>query len=317
MSENFPSDLLEPLGPLTLSEVTFAAEDATAARMMPAPTSDAKVGGAQQPTRAASAAPSALITQYGSGCDTLGVLLSLQSFLTGAAIDARQWTERGGVGLCVMALTASCESVRSVGYDCLGRIMGAMDGGQSFAERRQVARLLLSLRDAVTTASMRIPAATASFVTHGLRVLLRPLHPQYKPLNSYVVSRPYFSLDEVPMFFDAFHGGGSRAREERIWLLQLLARSTRTQADLKLLKRPHALQLVMSLHDSLLSDAPTRRACLSVLLSAARIHEGARSLLIEYGVACGGGGRRRKRHIGVCELRAAREPHAHSAHLCI
>ena len=78
------------------------------------------------------------------------------------------------------------------------------------------------------------------------------------------------------MFFDAFHGGGSRAREERIWLLQLLARSTRTQADLKLLKRPHALQLVMSLHDSLLSDAPTRRACLSVLLSAARIHEGAR-----------------------------------------
>ena len=42
MSENFPSDLLEPLGPLTLSEVTFAAEDATAARMMPAPTSDAR-----------------------------------------------------------------------------------------------------------------------------------------------------------------------------------------------------------------------------------------------------------------------------------
>jgi hypothetical protein len=115
-------------------------------------------------------------------------------------------------------------------------------------------------------------------------VLLRPTHPQYRALNAYVVGRPYLKLDEVPMFFEAFHGGGPRAREERIWLLQLLGRSLVCDADLVMYKRRHALQLLLSLHDSPLADMPTRRACVHVLLAAAAVPEGAAQLLHEHGL---------------------------------
>ena len=44
----------------------------------------------------------------------------------------------------------------------------------------------------------------------------RPLPPpQYRALNAHIVGRPYLRLDETPMFFEAFHGGGSRSREAR------------------------------------------------------------------------------------------------------
>jgi hypothetical protein len=65
--------------------------------------------------------------------------------------------------------------------------------------------------------------------------------------------------------------------------LQLLARSLRFPSDLTLLRQRHTLKLLPSLHDSPLADAPTRRACLAVLIAAARLPDGARALLEEYG----------------------------------
>ena len=44
--------------------------------------------------------------------------------------------------------------------------------------RAQVYRLLCSLRDAVTEANAQLPSVIVQFVSHGLRVLLRPTHPQ-------------------------------------------------------------------------------------------------------------------------------------------
>ena len=48
-----------------------------------------------------------------------------------------------------------------------------------------------------------------------------------------------------------------------------------SDADLVMYKRRHALQLLLSLHDSPLADMPTRRACVHVLLAAAAVPEGA------------------------------------------
>ena len=217
--------------------------------------------------------------------EPLGTLLVLEQLLSIGRFDARQWAERGGTGLCVMALAAESAALRAVAYECLGRYMGVLMEGPSFAERRQVNRILCSLRDAVVVPNARLPCVTTAFVAHGLRVLLRPTHPQYRALNAYIVSRPYMPLDEVPMFFNAFHGGGPRAREERIWLLQLMSRALLSEADLAMCRHRHALQLILSLHDSPLADSPTRRACLGVLCAAARLPEGATALLHDHSIA--------------------------------
>jgi hypothetical protein len=47
----------------------------------------------------------------------LGALLALRHLLNAAPIDARQWVERGGVGLCVAALAAAAPAVRSLAYE--------------------------------------------------------------------------------------------------------------------------------------------------------------------------------------------------------
>ena len=83
-------------------------------------------------------------------------------------------------------------------------------------------RLLHALRDAITQADQRLPCVVVCFVAQGLGITVRPTHEQYKPLNAYVVSRPFLPLDEVPLFFSHFHSGSPSQYHDRLFLLSLL-----------------------------------------------------------------------------------------------
>ena len=121
-------------------------------------------------------------------------------------------------------------------------------------------------------------------MAQGLGITVRPTHEQYKPLNAYVVSRPFLPLDEVPLFFSHFHSGSPSQYHDRLFLLSLLQQGLRTSLDDPLLDGRHVLQLVLSLHDSPLADPTTRRACLLVLLRAAERPALADALLSRHAV---------------------------------
>jgi hypothetical protein len=86
------------------------------------------------------------------------------------------------------------------------------------------------------------------------------------------------------MFFEAFHGGGPRSREDRVWMLAQLRRGLRSEHDLSLCRHRHVLLLLMSLHDSALADGPSKRASLAVLSAAAELPAGAAALLHDHGL---------------------------------
>jgi len=163
--------------------------------------------------------------------------------------------------------------------------MAALTEGASFREREQVKRLLGALRDAITVADQQLPACIGTFVAHALLALTaRPPHSQYKPINSFLLSRPYLQLDEPPMFFASFHAGGERARDERLWSLALLRGGLRTDADVALVAKRHILQLLLAAHSSPICEAPQlRRATELVLQRAAALPAAAERLAAAHG----------------------------------
>jgi len=214
----------------------------------------------------------------------LGCLLVLRSMLRARQCDAPRWLVKGAAGLLVMGLSALSPTVRSLAYEGLAAFMGVLSEGPSFRERPHVLRLLRSLQDAITAPNQRLPATWAAFVAQGLAITAQPHHAQYKALNSFVLTRAYFDLDDVPMFFACFHSGRVTQREDRLWILALLHQGMRTDDDSTLCAGRHVLELVLGFHDASLADPQARRACLSLLLRAAGVPRGAEALLRRHGI---------------------------------
>ena len=133
-------------------------------------------------------------------------------------------------------------------------------------------RLLRSLQDAITKPNLRVPSLWSVFVAHGLAILAQPHHPQYKALNNYILTRAFFDLSDValffrcstpecelrttshrlqvPMFFHCFHSGSSTPRDDRLWMLALLSHGLRAEEDARLCGGRHVLELLLGLSDS-------------------------------------------------------------------
>ena len=257
-------------------------------------------------------------------CDALCVLMVLHALVGQGALEAPRWLKQGAVGVALIALSAERPLVRRLGYETLGSFMrqvsraqscpivpichtaaspfvtpqlphastisfcmltsSALEDGPSFRERPGVLRLLCSLRDAITQLDERLPCITTTFVAHGLYIMMQPHHAQYKPMNAFLLERPFLALDALPMFFATFHSGSPRQREERHWMLCVLRAGLRTEADESLCARRFVLQLILSFHDSHLADAGLRRACLGMLARAAELPEAAELLVHRHGV---------------------------------
>lgn len=224
------------------------------------------------------------VHRAGSMPEALGSLLVLRSLLHHRQCDAPRWLAKGAVSLLVMGLSAKSTEVRSLAYDALASFMTVLCDGPSFRERPQVVRLMRSLQDAITQINQRVPTLWAVFLAQGLVIASQPYHPQYKAMNSYVLTRAYFNLGDVPMFFSSFHSGSSSQRDDRLWILGILRQGLRTNEDAILLAGRHVLELLLGFHDSSVADLQARRACLSVLLRAGGVEEGAEALLRRHGI---------------------------------
>jgi len=125
----------------------------------------------------------------------------------------------------------------------------------------------------------------ACFIAYGLPILMQPAHPQYRPINRFLLSRPYLDLNEPPLFFSHFHGTGSkRPREDRLWLLAVLRSGLHSHIDFAMCSHGHVFQLLLSCHDSPFADVSTRDACLSVLLRATSLDQAASEMLGSLGI---------------------------------
>ena len=57
----------------------------------------------------------------------------------------------------------------------------------------------------------RVPGVIASFVLEALRVLQRPGHALYLPLNRFLLSRPQLDLEDIPMWYQCFNSASAKA----------------------------------------------------------------------------------------------------------
>jgi hypothetical protein len=151
-----------------------------------------------------------------------------------------------------------------------------------FRELPQVLVLLTCLKNSVKEPFQRLPTLHAAFVAEALHVVLRPAHPLYALINSYILKKGSLDLDDAPMLYELAGSSSSKAPAKnnasstaallatggadsapRQWLLRVLGRAMRCAADHACMRRRHGYFLLMSLATSPQSESEAQAAALS------------------------------------------------------
>ncbi|KAI8617126.1 ribosome 60S biogenesis N-terminal-domain-containing protein [Chytriomyces sp. MP71] len=184
-------------------------------------------------------------------------------------IDMKKVVESNALGLGVMALASENELVRKAGYFILDVAYTRFYKIEDMKEKLQLTLLLTMLKNGIAERSdsifPKLPTIIALFFSNALAILSKPEHFMYPLVNTFLLSRPTVDFEDVPMFYSLFNSSTDNCRRERVWLYKLLCGGLKNEADYKLYKRRHAIDLVMSFFHFPLADLAVRKLTFEVL----------------------------------------------------
>lgn len=200
---------------------------------------------------------------------TSGVRLAL-----GYTDSVQRLSETGIVSFCLMALSSSCEKIRSCAISVLGIILhaaGTIEAREktSWRNRPQLVMILNSVQrclviekacsmggesEADSSSIPKLMPIVALFLARASLVLSRPDDALYMPVNRYFLKTEYDhgafqDLNRLPGFMSLFCSANAdtdQSRAERIWALQLLRDGLVDSACYRLAASCHAPELILS-----------------------------------------------------------------------
>eukprot|EP00118_Oscarella_pearsei_P013623 m.110471 g.110471 ORF g.110471 m.110471 type:complete len:1895 (+) comp37396_c0_seq1:90-5774(+) len=199
------------------------------------------------------------------------------------SVDCRRVVERGVLALALSSLSSYDIHMRAVGYLALAEFLSQLEGAR-FREKPQIQLLLRNLVNAVTKANMRIPWLLACFAAKATSVLLKPDHKVYTMLNRFLLQRPVLELNDVPLFYELFNSSSLEHKAERLWMLHLLCDGLREYADYRIYQKRHVVEMVISHHDSQLSDTGSQELALKLVLRVLSIQKAVLDLMLHRGI---------------------------------
>ncbi|KAF9586448.1 hypothetical protein BGW38_004708 [Lunasporangiospora selenospora] len=198
----------------------------------------------------------------------LPLFATLMSF--GNQLDCRRLIEVNGLGMIVAALSSNDEQMRLAAYSLMDEFY-VMLSHATMREKSQLQLLLGTFKNSIVgreeTVAPRVPAAITSLVIHALATILRPDHFMYPHVNKFCLQRPTIDFEDIPMFYSLFNSSSDHHRKERVWLLRLLAASTKSTEDYKLFKRRHIIDLLVAFFNSHLSEPLSKKIVIEVLFN--------------------------------------------------
>lgn len=129
---------------------------------------------------------------------------------------------------------------------------------------------------ATNSESRRLPTYTTLFFAHALRVIFSPSSNLYPTTSRFLLQRPQFDLNDVPMLYAMLYSSmvsdvGKREgawKRERIWILRFLADGMVSSKDWLVLKRRHTWDLLATVFQSNQGEPNTQRLVLNVSITS-------------------------------------------------
>ena len=225
--------------------------------------------------------------EAGEGIYDPSFLLPLFAMALRDGLNGLDWVEivrTNIIGLAISSLSSRQAEMRTLGGYILAKTMSTLEQA-AFQEKPQLIYTLSLVRHAIpsptSTVSQtfpRLPPLITTFLAHTLRALASPSNPLYADTSRFLLQRPTFDANDVPMLFGMLYASGENHRRDRAWVVRLIRDATRSEADWRLLKRRKTVELLESLY-SISLDTTFRLLVLQALENISKIPPAALSLV--------------------------------------
>ncbi|BFZ58423.1 hypothetical protein PYCC9005_005485 [Savitreella phatthalungensis] len=161
--------------------------------------------------------------------------------------------ESGLVGVCLLGLSDGEVEVRARAAKVLGDVWTACEGATTVAVKSnaEVITFFNVLSESILPISLTdspLPRLITSFLAAALHVIQSPTHHLFEHVNRFLLARPAFELDDVPMWYALVGETDEHARSFG-WLVRMISPALTAQddaaTDIQPFRRRHVLETLM------------------------------------------------------------------------
>lgn len=124
---------------------------------------------------------------------------------------------------------------------------------------------LPSAPDSSDALPSRISTLHSLLLAHALRCIFYPSNVMYPLIMRFLLQRPEIDTSDVPMLFASLYSTSDEWRQERWWIIHLIADGMSQSQDWKILTRRHVWDLLATIFQSSPSDKSLRKSILEVI----------------------------------------------------
>ncbi|XP_033740037.1 nucleolar pre-ribosomal-associated protein 1-like [Pecten maximus] len=182
-------------------------------------------------------------------------------------VNCRKFAETLCLGYTIAALSCHDAGVRGVAYHVLAQYLHHLEGAR-FPEQQQMLYLVSLLRDSVTRPNTKLACTITVFLARMVSLMFLHDDHMYKVMNYFLLLKPAMDITKVPEFYKLFNSSAFEFKVERSWILDLCKDGLRETLDYKLFEARYVFKLLLSFHDSGISDNSSQLQVLDILKSA-------------------------------------------------
>ncbi|KFD53790.1 hypothetical protein M513_05296, partial [Trichuris suis] len=195
-----------------------------------------------------------------------------------SVMNCRRFVTTNCLSFLLCGLSFADPDLRALCYSNLVDFHEALKGSEDFAEKGQLSFLLALVRQSITRDNQRLPFIISLFLSRLVWVFVNPRNPVYRTVCEFLLIGPRLNLGLVPNFLRFFHSSSAQHRQERLWVLNLLADGLRTTIDFDIAYRLFTFKFLFSFYHCSLCERYQRSAILRVMLAASQIPKAVRVL---------------------------------------
>ncbi|KAI8065719.1 ribosome 60S biogenesis N-terminal-domain-containing protein [Gongronella butleri] len=197
------------------------------------------------------------------------------NLVSAGRLDSRRFIEVDGLGLVIASLSSLDTRVRSIAYQVMDQFYAQLEVAR-FKGLLPVRFLLDALKNAIVDRAEadvppRLPPAVCLCVAQCCSILLLPNHFLLPHIAKWVTFRPALDMNYIPMYTALFHSSSRSSKQERQWLLELLAASVHNLDDYRMYSRHRVWDQVASFYQSVLADDQARALIRTMTLQAIQL----------------------------------------------
>ncbi|CAO3630578.1 unnamed protein product [Cunninghamella echinulata] len=224
-----------------------------------------------------------ILTKQPPTFDTTDILTYDPSFfiplfanlIANGSMDCRRFIECNGLSLVIASLSSMDEGIRNIGYQIMDQFYVLLEH-TNFRGKLPIKFLLDVFKNSIVNRSSsgtspRLLPSVCLCVAQVASILLLPTHFMLPYINKWILQKPSFDFNHVPLFASVFSSTNKNYKKERLWILEVLSSSIQTFDDYKVFSRHQIWDLLATFYNSGLADDKSKQVIIDIIKQSVTI----------------------------------------------